>query len=172
MNSHARASLETPERPELASLPPGALSLLRNRLERRRLLDVRSGIAHAFDDLLEQFFPERLVGLELDPPGRVLVPEPAGAFDGAFLFGLLPQLADPSSNLFDEIERVLVPGGLIVASTPARERRAAIPSWALAKAGHSLDIVAELTRARFELLDVQLGLSGVGRMLVVLEKKA
>jgi SAM-dependent methyltransferase len=170
------ASARGQEEPrEVPGLPEGTLHALQAVLHGARLLVVHRGTGSALSALDEAFRPSRLLGVELtadEALHRVAITEPAAAFDGVFLLGLLPLFADPSAELFEEVARVLRVGGLVVASTPRQpEMGSTIPEWALKKINDSLSITLELTRGRFELQELRSGVRGVGRMLIVARKK-
>lgn len=175
----ARSRLLSPERAcaaisEIAVLPEETARALESVLRGARMLDINRGGSRASDLLLETFRPTRLIEFDLGLEGlqdRISIPEPNGAFDAVFLFGLLPLFVDPSVNLFDEAIRVLADGGTLVASTPLdTANHRAIPDWALRKAAGTLNLSLELTRGRLELVETHAGISGVARFLMVARK--
>lgn len=146
-------------------------------LRQKRLLDVRSGDDVGFGFLLDWLRPERLVALDVEGPTSTSVspPEPqprigygaSSSFDAVFLLARHDLKRTVRRLSLAEVERVLVPGGLLVVTTLDRE------PWATAEAtwSHAVDRSAEawnklhvsLGGADFSILEEHLGNS---RLLV------
>lgn len=75
-----------------------------------RILDARCGTGYGLELLARTFRPSRLVGFDALPEP---IPEDDGAFDAAFVFGILHHVAAWRRGLV-EVARVLRPGGALL----------------------------------------------------------